>query len=192
LTGVVQAEQVSCRYGPGQPYLYKWGLISGNKVQVLGRADTGFGIWVYVQFGDLLCWINANSRFVELSGDVSSLEPYYPKKAPLLLFNHPKFPPPKDVKAVRRGDQVSISWTGYKLAPGDREGPDRPVYLVEAWTCQAGQIVFTPIGAFEEGVSIKDEAGCSEPSHGQVFVAHVDGYVGPVAILWPAYPTPTP
>jgi hypothetical protein len=118
---------------------------------------------------------------------MASLEPYYPdKRAPLLLFRHPKFPPPKEVSANRDGDQVFISWTGYTLAPGDREDANRLVYLVEAWTCQGGKIVFTPIGAYEEFASVKDEAGCSEPSHGQVFVAHKDGYVGPVEITpWP-------
>lgn len=183
LTGVVQADQLSCRYGPGAPYLYEYGLIKGNQVQVLGRNDASS--WVYVQFGETLrpCWVNA--KFMELSGDIASLESVYPEKASLILFHHPNFPPVKDVEAARNGNQVEITWTGYELALGDRESADSPLYLVEVWTCQGGQIVFTPIGAYEESAQVTDEAGCSEPSHGQVFLAHKDGYVGPVAIVWP-------
>jgi len=189
LKGVVAAEQIACRYGPGDSYLYEYGFISGNKMEVRGRMEVHTGAatetWLFglAEGYENPCWVNAKS--IRLNGDVSDLEPYYPDKAPLILFHHPKFPPPKEVKAERQGDQVNISWTGYTLAPGDRESENSPVYLVEAWTCQGGKIVFTPIGAFEEFASVKDEAGCSDPSHGQVFVAHKDGYVGPVEIPWP-------
>jgi hypothetical protein len=163
--------------------------ISGNKIQVYGKTEIqkreSSEVWLFglLQGYETSCWVNA--KYIQLNGDVSSLEPYYPDKAPLLLFRHPSFPPPTDVSAERQGDQVNISWTGYTLALGDRESGNSPVYLVEAWTCRGGKIVFTPIGAYEEFASVKDEAGCSEPSHGQVFVAHKDGYVGPVEIPWP-------
>jgi hypothetical protein len=184
-------DRIACRYGPGDPYLYEFELISGNKINAYGKmeiqvqkGDTS-ELWLYglAQGYETPCWVN--SKYIKLNGDVSSLEPYYPDKAPLILFHHPGFPPPKDVKASRDGDQVFISWTGYILALGDRESENSPVYLVEAWTCQGGKSVFTPIGAYQESASVKDEAGCSEPSHGQVFVAHKDGYVGPVEIPWP-------
>ena len=184
LAGVVEADQLSCRYGPGASYLYMYGLIKGNKVEVLGKADTTAGTWVYVNYGgDQPCWVNA--KFIQADGDVSDLEQIYPEKAPLILFVHPRFPPPTEVTASREGDQVEISWRGYELALGDRESAESPQYLVEAWTCQSGQIVFTAYGAFEEGAVITDEAGCSEPSHGQVFIAHKDGYIGPVPVPWP-------
>lgn len=185
LTGVVEAESLSCRYGPSASYLYAYGLIKGNKVEVIGRAESTVGSWIYVNYGgDRPCWVNA--RFVQVDGDISTLALVYPQQAPLILFDHPRFPPPKDVSAQRRGNQVEIHWQGYDLALGDRESAESPIYLVEVWTCQSGKIVFTPIGAFEESVIVTDEAGCSEPSHGQVFIAHVDGYIGPVAIPWPA------
>jgi hypothetical protein len=186
LTGVVTADSLSCRYGPGAVYLFEYSFIKGNKVEVLGRADTTAGAWIYVKFNNILkpCWVN--TKYIELSGDASSLEPVYPDKAPLILFHHANFPPPKDVTAKRNGDQVEIDWTGYELAPGDRESQDSPLYLVEVWTCQEGKVVFTPIGAFVESALVQDQTGCAEPSHGQVFLAHKDGYVGPVAIPWPA------
>jgi hypothetical protein len=186
----VLAELLACRYGPGADYLNQYAFIAKLPMTFTGRNDAG--TWLYgLGLGyEKPCWVNA--RFIELSGDVASLEPVYPDKVSLPLFRHPNFPPPTDVETVRKGDQVSVFWVGYELAPGDREDPDRPVYLVEAWICQAGEIVFMPIGTFVESALIRDEAGCSEPSRARLFLAHKDGYVGPVAIPWPANPIPTP
>ena len=186
LTGEVQSDLLSCRYGPGASYLYAYGLSKGQKVEVLGKAGTTGGLWVYVKFSgrDRPCWVNL--RFLQITGDASTLEQVYPEKAPLILFHHANFPPVTNVSAARSGDKVDVSWVGYPLALGDRESADSPQYLVEFWSCQAGQIVFTAYGAFDENAVVQDEAGCSEPSHGQVFIAHKDGYVGPVAIPWPA------
>lgn len=189
LRGTVQVEEtLSCRYGPGADYLNQDAYINGLPITITGRNDKGD--WLYgLGLGYRKpCWVNA--RFVKLSGDANSLEPVYPDKVALPLYVDPKFPPPTDVEAVRKGDQVSVYWVGYELALGDREGANSPRYLVEAWTCQGGEIVFTPVGTFVESALIKDEAGCSEPSHGRLFLVHRDGYVGPVEIPWPAYSTP--
>ena len=145
------------------------------------------GTWLYgLGLGyEKPCWVNAS--YIKLEGNISDLEPVYPGKVLLPLFSHPSFPPVSDVEAVRNGDQVHVTWVGYELPPGDRESANSPVYLVEAWVCQAGKIVFMPIGAYTESVLLTDEAGCAEPSHGHVFVSHKDGYIGPVEIPWPAY-----
>jgi hypothetical protein len=158
-------------------------LIKGNEVQVIGKADTAQGTWVNVQFDNVNCWVN--EKFLDMDGESAELEPIYPEKSELILFSHPNFPPPADVSAKRNGNQVEIYWTGYELALGDRESAESPQYLVETWTCIGGGIVFTAYGAFEEAAIVIDEPGCSEPSHGQVFIAHKDGYIGPVAIPWP-------
>lgn len=189
LKGVVVDEAIACRYGPGNVYLYEFGLISGNKMEILGQMEihrqSRAEIWLYglAEGYEKPCWVNSKS--INVTGDMTHLETYYPDKAPLILFRHRNFPPPKEVTAERQGDQVNISWTGYTLALGDRESENSPIYLVEAWTCQGGKIVFSPIGAYSEFATVTDEAGCSEPSHGQVYVAHKDGYVGPVEIPWP-------
>lgn len=190
LRGTVRSELLSCRYGPGADYLYQYGFAQGLPVTFTGRNDAG--TWLHGQglYYEGSCWVNA--RFIELSGDVASLEPVYPDKVSLPLYFDPNFPPPTDVEAVRQGDQVSVFWVGYELALGDRESANSPRYLVEAWACQGGEIVFMPIGTFVESALITDEAGCSEPSHGQLFLVHKDGYVGPVTIPWPAHPTPAP
>jgi hypothetical protein len=40
-------------------------------------------------------------------------------------------------------------------------------------------------------VWVIDEAGCSEPSHGVVYLAEKHGYEGPMEIPWPASPEAT-
>ena len=62
-------------------------------------------------------------------------------------------------------------------------------------TLSGSSSYFTVCHAYADGpdsymmsATIVDESGCSEPSHGRVFLAHKDGYVGPVEINWPAHP----
>jgi hypothetical protein len=185
LGGAVDSDLLSCRYGPGASYLYQYGLSMGEELEIIGKAETTGGLWLYVKNNDRErpCWVNA--RFVQVQGDASTLAQVYPEQAPLILFFHDRFPPVTNVEASRSGESVYVQWTGYELALGDRESAESPQYLVEFWTCQAGQIVFTAYGAFEEAAVVQDEAGCAEPSHGQVYIAHKDGYVGPVTIPWP-------
>jgi hypothetical protein len=174
-------ELSNCRYGPGQPYLYKYGLLKGNRMEIFGRNDTG--TWVYVRAigGHNPCWVKAS--LLSIDGDVMSVEPVYPDKAP--LPKSPYYLPLTGVKATRNGDQVRITWTGVTLRAGDEESPTSPSYLVEVWTCQAGQIVFTPIGAYDNVAYVNDESGCSTPSHGRVFLSEKHGYAGPTEIPWP-------
>src|SRR4030042_1735732 len=40
-------EQSNCRYGPGAAYLYKYGLYSGNNLEIIGRNEPG--TWIMVQ-----------------------------------------------------------------------------------------------------------------------------------------------
>jgi hypothetical protein len=185
---VVSAENLSCRYGPGAVYLYRTGLTQGDVVDILGRADTAYGTWIRVQTRweePVKCWVNSSNKFVDIpQGDVTCLDPIYPEKAPLIQFNTDLFPKPSNVEASRSEDLVFIQWQGYDLLPGDK--PDQsPRYLVETWTCQGGKIVFTPYGTDETFAQVRDEGGCAEPSHGQVYMAHVDGYIGPSFITWP-------
>jgi len=185
---IVTAENLSCRYGPGAIYLYRAGFAKNDVVDVLGKADTAFGTWIRVQskFDESIkCWISSSPKFVEIpQGDVACLDSLYPEKAPLILFNTDLFPKPYNVKASRSGNLVYIDWVGYDLLPGDK--PDQsPRYLVEAWTCQDGEFVFTPLGMDETYTQVRDDGGCDQASYGYVYMAHVDGYIGPVTIPWP-------
>ncbi|MGD8402975.1 MAG: hypothetical protein PVJ21_04905 [Anaerolineales bacterium] len=186
---VVAAENLSCRYGPGAVYLYRTGLVKDQIVDVLGKADTVYDTWVRVQTRweePVRCWVNSSPRFVEIPGgeDVACLDPLYPEKAPLIIFNTDLFPKPSNVSASRSGNLVYIQWQGYDLQPGDRPEASPP-YLTETWTCQDGKIVFSPQGWDDTFASVRDDAGCDEASYGYVYMAHVDGYIGPVTIPWP-------
>ena len=185
---IVAAENLSCRYGPGAVYLYRTGLVGGDVVDVLGKSDTAFGTWIRVQTRwevPVKCWVNSGSNFVEIpQGDVACLDPLYPEKAPLIIFNTDLFPKPSNVEAYRSEDLVYIQWQGFDLLPGDLP-PASPPYLVETWTCQGGEIVFSPQGWDDTSAWVRDEGGCDEASYGYVYMAHVDGYIGPVTIPWP-------
>lgn len=185
---VVFAENLSCRYGPGAVYLYRAGLVKGEVVEVLGKADTAYGTWIRVQTKwevPAKCWVNSGPNFVEIpQGDVACLEPLYPEKAPLILFNTDLFPKPSNVQASRSGNLVYIDWQGYDLLPGDRPEAS-PAYLTETWTCQDGEFVFSPQGWDEPSAFVRDDGGCGEAAYGFVYMAHVDGYIGPVTIPWP-------
>ena len=171
----------NCRYGPGQPYLYKYGLLKGNRLEVIGRIESGGWVFVRAIGGSNPCWVKAS--LMDIQGDAMSVDVVYPGK--YTLPRSPYYPPLTGAKATRSGDQVRLTWTAMALRPGDEESPTSPLYLVETWTCQGGQIVFTPIGAYDNVAYIKDEAGCSTPSHGRVFFSEKHGYAGPTDFVWP-------
>jgi hypothetical protein len=118
----------------------------------------------------------------------------YPHKVDLPFLSNPRWPVPQNVEVIRLGDEVTISWDFFDVPLGERESPNSPRYLLEAWLCQDGQLVFIPLPVYENTkVSVIDQAGCAEPSHGRIVLAEKHGYVGPVEIEWPPYSlTPTP
>jgi len=201
----VPGKFLACRYGPGAPYLQRDGLLNGSEVKVLGRADTAFGPWVYVNYvrpltkgNGVSCWVNP--KYLKMDGDISTLEPYYPDKAKLIMYYHPgaSFPAPTDVVADRSGNFVNIMWTGYVLYPGDRESDSSPRFLVEAWTCINGKFLLYPIGVdtdahlgaegtfITESAQVEDDGGCGQQPYGNVYLAQRDGYVGPAPVIpWP-------
>jgi len=106
------------------------------------------------------------------------------------------WPEPQNVKAERQGDQVYITWDFYNLPAGEREDDSKPRYMLELWLCKDGELQFTPTGSWDlteprSTARVNDEAGCSEPSHGRIYLAEKHGYKGPVEIPWPAFPAAT-
>jgi hypothetical protein len=186
LRGKVNVERVSCRYGPGAMYLYLYGMLMGATQDVIGRTDTGKWVLTRSRGDNKSCWVRAD--LMDINGDVMAVEMVYPDKYRIPESNQ-GYLSPWDVAAVRRGDQVVISWKSEALRAGDGEGDEegRPsiLYVVETWVCTAGQVIFTPVGSFVPQVSVTDEPGCAEPSHGRVFFAEKHGYAGPSEIPWP-------
>lgn len=182
LRGQVNSEKLSCRYGPGPDYLYLYGLIQGANQDVIGRTDTGTWVLTRSRGDNKSCWVK--TEFITLNGDVMSLEMVYPHKYTIPPSNQ-GYLVPWDVAAVRSGDKVTITWKSEARRPGDEESATSVLYMVETWVCQDGKVVFTPIGAHVPQVSVTDEAGCAEASHGRVYFVEKHGYTGPSEIPWP-------
>ena len=181
LRGKVIPERANCRYGPGAAYLYKYGLVGGSNLEIIGRDQ--LGTWVLIQAigGDNACWVKA--ELMEINDDVISLEPLDPH---IVQAWSPYYAPLTNVSASRdetNPSKVTMFWSPLVLRAGD--DAEQVPYVVEAWVCQDGEIVFTPIGAYQTVAEVIDEPGCEEPSHGRVLAAEKHGYTQPVEIPWP-------
>jgi hypothetical protein len=182
----------ACRYGPGDVYLYRFGLFPTNRMEVRGQMEVWNGkelqtwLWGLPEFFPDVCWVNA--RNVKLNGELSSLEVVYPEKVDVPIIRNARWPVPQNVEVERVGDEVTIRWDFFDVPLGERESESSPRYLLEAWLCRDGQVTFNPIPVYEfTRVSVIDQAGCTEPSHGRIFLVEKHGYVGPVEIKWPPY-----
>ena len=169
-------EQSNCRYGPGAPYLYEWGLYPDDRVTVTARND--LGDWLYVQPRSYsgYCWVKTS--LLQIEGEIDPLPPFYGRLPYSELYKAPTNP-----RATRDGDTVHLAWDPVWMTLDDDRG-----YLIEAWVCKDGQLVFSPIGTrsyTETTASITDEAGCSQPSGARVFTAEKHGYTQWVKFNWP-------
>lgn len=182
LRGVVVPDKVSCRYGPGAMYLYLYGMLKGATQDIIGRTDSGKWVLTRSRGDNKACWVK--TEFMEFKADVMSVEMVYPDKYSLPQSNQ-GYRPVWDVAAVRNGNDVTISWKSEPLRAGDEESATSVLYVVETWVCRDGQLWFTPIGAYSAQVTVSDEPGCKEPSHGRVFFSEKHGYTGPSKINWP-------
>ena len=209
VTGV---DFLACRHGPGAPYMF-YGLVAlknGDAVTVLGRADTAVGQWAFVQYSPpfrlsqklLPCWVSVN--YLKMSGDISQLPQVDPHRV-LPYFTDPRyvpgvFPPPTVTGTNRDGNVVQVSVQGKDLvyideSHTDRESATSALFLVEFWVCQKGQQVLNPQGIYFKydpsqdiaygTAQATDDGSCGQPVHGDVFLAHRDGYVGPVLFQVP-------
>ncbi len=181
LRGKVTPERANCRYGPGAAYLYKYGLVGGSNLEIIGRNQ--LGTWVLMQAigGDNPCWVKA--ELMEIKEDVFSLEPVDPH---IVQAWSPYYPPLTNVSANRDEEnpsKVTVFWSPLVLRAGD--DAEQVPYVIEAWVCQDGEIVFTPIGAYQTVAEVIDEPGCEEPSHARILAAEKHGYTKPVEIPWP-------
>lgn len=178
-------EQASCRYGPGAPYLFKYLLIGGSNLEIIGRNELGTWVEIRAIGGNNPCWVKAD--LMKIKGDVMDVAPLDPQNPDTvgIPFSPYYFHPPTGVSATRNGNEVTVFWDPYYLKEGDDS--EQFPYLVEAWVCKNGQMVFTPTGSYQTAVKIVDEPGCSMPSHARLYAVEKHGYTHWVKIPWPVF-----
>lgn len=179
LRGKVIIDQAVCHYGPGAPYLYKYGVYKGNNLEILRRVELGNYVEVQAIGGNNPCWVRVD--YLEIQGDWMNLEPVSADE--VRLPQSPYYGPPTGVSARRDGNVVTVFWHPLVLRAGDDS--EQVPYIVEAWVCQEGQFVFIPAGSYQTAVKITDEPGCPAPSRGRLLAAEKHGYTRPVEIPWP-------
>ncbi len=182
LNATVSAELLSCRYGPGPEYLYLFAFRRTANIKLIGRVDALNWKWVLVE-NDVPCWVHSN--FLDVQGDIATLPIVYPGIAKIPIT---PYYPRSEVLTVKRNPQtneITISWLPVPISAGDYEDETMQQYLIEIWRCEDGQVIFDPLATNFTFVSFVDEPGCTEPSHGRVWVQEKHGYAGPAEIPWP-------
>jgi len=172
-------KQAHCRYGPSAAYLHAADLYSGDVGSVRGRYS--YSNWLYIKFDKLnyLCWVAPS--VVDVVGDVSSVA--Y-KDLNLQSIGSNQYGPPTGVTAVRDGSQVTISWNQVHMTKDKDRG-----YLLELFVCQDTIYKWwTDSYPDQESTSytVKDEAGCAQPSSGKLYTVEKHGFSEPAIIPWPA------
>ncbi len=168
-----------CFYGPSKAYLYKYGLLGGNRLEITGiLKDTGY-IEIRAIGGTNPCWMNL--QFMDVQGDQTTIPPIDPIN--IKLPWSPYYNALDSVIATRKGNEVTISWIPLELRAGDDS--EQEPYLVETWVCQNGSIVFIPFGVYDTELTVTDEPGCSQDSSGRLYGVEKHGYTPYLKIQWP-------
>ena len=182
LKAKVTADRLTCRYGPGPEYLYLFALRQTASIKLIGRVDAENWHWFMIE-NQVNCWVSAT--YLEIEGDPLALPIVYPGNAKLPIT--PYYPPSEVLNATRNTitNEVTVSWIEVPVSPGDFEDDSMQTYIIEVWRCEGGQLIFDPLATRFPSIKFVDEPGCSEPSHGQVWVQEKHGYAGPAEIPWP-------
>ncbi len=179
LRGEVTIAHAVCHYGPGAPYLYKYGVVAGSNLEIIRRVELGNYIEVQAIGGNNPCWVRED--YFKIDGNLANVEPVDAGDVKLPLS--PYYAAPANVNATRSGNEVTVSWNAVVLRAGDDS--EQYPYVIEAWVCQGGQMVFTPLGTYQTTLTIQDEPGCDTPSHANLIAAEKHGYTPRVKIAWP-------
>jgi hypothetical protein len=171
-------KQAHCRYGPSVAYLHAADLYPGDIGSVRGRYI--YSNWLYIKFDKLnyFCWVAPS--VVEIVGDISTVA--Y-KELNLQSIGSNQYGPPTGVTAVRNGDEVTISWNQVQMSNDKDRG-----YLLELFVCQ-DTIYYWWTDSYPDQYStrytIRDEAGCAQPSSGKLYTVEKHGFSEPATIPWP-------
>ena len=172
-------KQAHCRYGPSVAYLHAGDLYPADTGTVRGRYI--YSNWLYIKFDKLnyFCWVAPS--VVDVVGDVSTVT--Y-KELNLQSIGSNMYGPPGNVTAIRDGNNVTISWDKVTMTRDDDRG-----YLLELFVCQDTIYKWwTDSYPDQDSTSytVKDEAGCAQPSSGKLYTVEKHGFSEPAIIPWPA------
>ncbi len=167
----------ACLYGPAESYLWKFDLAQGDKGFVGGRAPVGN--WLYAKFDRWsdYCWVSP--YVVDVEGDVNRVTVQQVR----LPITNALYAAPKNVEAVRDGDQVTVTWDEVYMTQDDDRG-----YFLDVWVCQDGNYIWMPTALpdqYHVSATFIDQPGCSQPSGGKLYTVEKHGYTDPVDIPWP-------
>ena len=171
-------KQAHCRYGPSVAYLHAADLYPGDVGTVRGRFE--YSSWLYIKFDKLnyFCWVAPS--VVDVVGDITTI---YFTEPDLQSIGRNQYGPPKNVTAVRNGNQVTISWDQVQMTQDKDRG-----YLIDAFVCQDGAYLwwtFSYPDQYTTSYTVRDEAGCPVPSQGKLYTVEKHGFSKPVNIPWP-------
>lgn len=171
-------QQAHCRYGPSVAYLHAADLHSGDVGTVRGRFI--YSKWLFVKFDklDYFCWVAPS--VVDVVGDISKIKL---TELNLQAIGSNQYGPPKNVTVVRNENKVTVSWDQVEMTKDKDRG-----YFWELFICQNGNYIWWTDSypdQFTTSFTVKDEAGCNEPSSGLLYTVEKHGYSEPVKIPWP-------
>lgn len=171
---VIVTKTTSCRFGPDKVYVPRYRVGVGT-YQIINRDASGQWLHVYPPGLKKSCWIE--SQFV--------LMPVAIDRIPVIPFQlevNNKYKPPESVRSTRSGEQVQISW-GDVVLKGKISHKNR--FLLYLWLCNAGQLTYILRTTNDLTITVIDQRGCAESSHGQIYTATREGYSQPATIPWP-------
>ena len=172
-------KQAHCRYGPSVAYLHAADLYPGDTGTVRGRYI--YSNWLYIKFDKLnyFCWVAPS--VVDVVGDVSMIA--Y-KELDLQSIGSNQYGPPTGVTAIRNGNEVTISWNQVPMSKDKDRG-----YLLELFICQDTIYKWWTDSypdQYTTSYTVTDEAGCAQPSSGNLYTVEKHGFSEPAIIPWPA------
>jgi hypothetical protein len=179
---VIVDGRLTCRFGPGEPYLYKFTFAGTANIELVGRMENSNWVLAQAIGGTNRCWVNGGPEFLQINGDPNSLPPRDPH---VVLQESSYYGPMSNVGASRSGNVVTVTYGGLVLVPSRGDESGQTPYVLEAWVCQGGEFVFLAVGSYRYAAEVVDEPGCAEESHGRVAAAEKHGYTKFVEVPWP-------
>ena len=173
-------DHLACRYGPDNPYLYKYGILPGTVMDAIGRDADGDWLQVQAVGGHNPCWLKAIQ--MKVSGDVMALPDTYPYTNGLPIS---PFFERVAILSVSGGTSgtVNVEWRPHAVRADINTG-EGIEYVIEVWTCVNGKPAFYavgfPLGATSGSYQVDDS--CGVPTHVDIIGEDKEGFSLPTNI----------